>query len=126
MVPRRPPRPCRWTAPLSGRCHDAAPPWLTVDPVPDRKPPGVGSIEIAAGLAWIHNRAHRCPPYIPYYNMAAVLTCTASGRGDGIWYVLEALRRCDTLQHCTGDIIAACVGLVFAAGEWGKRQKKHL
>ena len=27
-------------------------------------------------LAWIYNRAH---PYIPYYNSAAVLTCTASG-----------------------------------------------
>lgn len=26
--------------------------------------------------AWIYNRAH---PYIPYYNIAAVLTCTASG-----------------------------------------------
>ena len=57
MVPRRPPRSCRWTAPLGGRCHDAAPPWLTVDPVPDYKPPGVGGIRDLAGLAWLRSAA---------------------------------------------------------------------
>ena len=44
MVPRRPPRPCRWTAPPGGVYQ--------ADPVPDLQPPGVGSIETAAGLAW--------------------------------------------------------------------------
>ena len=34
-----------------------------------------------AGLAWY----------------ASVLTCAASGRDGGIWYVLEALRRCGVL-----------------------------
>lgn len=65
-------------------------------------------------LAWIHNRdAPR--PYIHYYNRAAALTCTASRRGAGIWYMLEVLRRCDTLRRGARGIIAACVGLVFVA-----------
>ena len=36
---------------------------------------------------------------------AAVLTCAASGRDGGIWYVPEALRRCDTLQRGASGII---------------------
>lgn len=43
-----------------------------------------------------------------------------------LWYMLEALRRCDTLQRGTGGIIAACVGLVSAVVEWGKFQEKPL
>lgn len=63
-----------------------------------------------AGLAWY----------------AAVLTCAASGRDGGIWYALEALRRCDTLQRGAGGIIAACVGLLSATVEWCKSQEKRL
>ena len=64
--------------------------------------------------------------YIHYYNRAAVLTCTASGVAAGIWYVLDVLRRCDTLQRGAGGIIAACVGLVSAAVECDKSQEKRL
>ena len=71
-------------------------------------------------LAWIYNRGTPLRPYIHYYNRAAVLTCIASSVASGIWYVLEVLRRCDTLQRGTGGIIAACVGLVFVAVECGK------
>ena len=54
------------------------------------------------------------------------MSCTASGRDGGIWYVLEVLRRCDVLQRGAGGIMAACVGLLFAAVEWGKSQEKSL
>jgi hypothetical protein len=70
-----------------------------------------------AGLAWpLH-------PYIPYYNRAAVLGCTASGRDAGIWYVLEVLRRCDTLQRGAGGIIAAFAGLVSWRWNWANLRK---
>lgn len=46
-----------------------------------------------------------------------MLACVASMRGGGIWYALEALRRCDMLQRVAGGIIAACIGLVFVAAE---------
>ena len=75
---------------------------LASDPHTERADP--------AGLAWY----------------AAVLTCAASGRDDGIWYALEALRRCGTLQRGTGSIIADCVGLVSATSECGKSQEKRL
>lgn len=52
-------------------------------------------------------------PYIPYYNRRAVLTCIASGVAVVSWHALEVLRRCDTLQHGAGGIIAVCVGLVL-------------
>ena len=55
-----------------------------------------------------------------------MLACAASGRDAGIWYVLEVLRRCDTLRRVAGGIIAACVGLVSAAVEWGKSQERRL
>ena len=64
----------------------------------------------SAGLAWY----------------AAVLTCAVSGRDGGIWYVLEALRRCDTLQRGADSVISAFVGLVSATVEWGKSQEKRL
>lgn len=59
-------------------------------------------------------------PYIHYYNRAACagLYIVQAGR----WYLilLEVLRRCDTLRRVAGGIIAACVGLVSVAVEWGK------
>nr|DAO91949.1 MAG TPA: hypothetical protein [Caudoviricetes sp.] len=48
-------------------------------------------------LAWIHDRGAPLHHYIPYYNRAAVLSCTASGVASGIWVYAGALRRCDTL-----------------------------
>lgn len=73
MVPRRPPRPLPLDCPAGWR-------------VPDRKPPGVESIETPAGLAWSaicctvwRGSITGAHPYIPYYNRAAVLTCAASG-----------------------------------------------
>lgn len=85
-------------------------------------------------LPAIHTRQELTPPgwhdlrspYIPYYNRRSVLTCTASGVAAGIWYVLDVLRRCDTLQRGAGGIIAAFVGLVSVALEWDKSQETHL
>ena len=65
-------------------------------------------------------------PYIHYYNRAAALTCTAPGVAMVLWYALEALRRCDTLQRGAGGIIVDCAGLVSAAVEWGKSQEMPL
>lgn len=71
VVPRRPPRPCCWTA-----------------------PPGVGSIEtltpqkvrrvctadsVSALASDPHTTDGATYPYIPYYNTRSVLTCTVSG-----------------------------------------------
>ena len=64
----------------------------------------------SAGLAWY----------------AAVLTCAVSGVASGIWYALEALRRCDTLQRGADSVISAFVGLVSWAAEWVKPQEKPL
>jgi hypothetical protein len=58
--------------------------------------------------------------------MVAVLACTASGVASGIWYALEVLRRCDTLQRGADGIIFAFSGLVSAAVEWYKPQEKRL
>lgn len=87
MVPRRPAAPLLLDCPAGWRVPDCPP--LTADPVPDCKPPGVESIETAAGLVWsvvcctvwYRSIAGRtpAPSYIPYYNRAAVLTCTAFG-----------------------------------------------
>lgn len=77
-------------------------------------------------LAWIYNEGAPLHHYIPYYNRAVVLACTASRRGVGIWYMLEALRRCDTLQRGAGGIIAACVGLVSWAVERVQSQERPL
>nr|DAI21877.1 MAG TPA: hypothetical protein [Caudoviricetes sp.] len=75
-------------------------------------------------LAWIHNRGVPfLHSYIPYYNRRSVLNCTASGVALVSEYALEVLRRCETLQRSAGGIIAACVGLVFAAVEWGNHRK---
>lgn len=73
-----------------------------------------------AGLAW------SALPYIPYYNRRAVLPCTASRRGGGIWYLLRASGRVYALQRGAGGIIAACAGLVSRAVEWVQSQEKPL
>ena len=49
MVPRRQPRPATGL-PRRVECAGLTRCALTADIVPDRKPPGVGSIETAAGL----------------------------------------------------------------------------
>ena len=79
-------------------------------------------------LVSVHTRQELTPPglhglryaassYIPYYNMAAELTCTASWRDGGIWYTLEALRRCDTLQRVASGVMVDCIGLVSLDAE---------
>lgn len=64
--------------------------------------------------------------YIHYYNRAAVLSCIASSVALVSGYVLEVLRRCDTLQCDAGGVISAFVGLVLLAVEWVKPQEKRL
>ena len=120
MVPRRRTRKkaqCQANA-RPTRCHANARRWKHRDP---------------AGLAWSamcctvwHGSITGLHPYIHYYNRAAVLSYTASGRGDGIWYALEVLRRCDVLQRGACDIIAAFVGLVLWAVERAQLQEKPL
>ena len=126
MVPRRPcqeeniiPDVCQANARLT-RCQGFSLAWEA-----SRPSRACVVCDILRCLAWIYNRRAPCP-YIPYYNRAAALTCIASRRGAGIWYVLEVLRSCDTLQRGAGGIIAACVGLVSAAVEWDKSQEKPL
>lgn len=105
MVSRRPPRPCHWTAPPGKGCQLVRPDSVSAlasDPHTAGADP--------AGLVWSE----------------AALTCAASGSYGGIWYALEALRRCDTLQRGAGGIIVACVGLVSAVLEWGKSQETPL
>lgn len=63
-----------------------------------------------AGLAW----------------SVAVLTCAASGRDGGIWYVWMASGYCDTIQRGAGGVIVDCIGLVSAVVECGKSQEKRL
>ena len=87
---------------------------MTADPVPDCKPPG-----------W-HKSIAGAHPYIPYYNRAAVLPCTVSGVAVVSCGALDVLRRCDVFQRGEGGIIAAYVGLVSAAVEWGKPQEKRI
>lgn len=77
-------------------------------------------------LAWIHNRRRTLRPYIPYYNKAAVLSCTVPGVASCIWYALEVLRRCDTLQRGAGGVISAFAGLVLYAVKWVKLPETHL
>lgn len=77
-------------------------------------------------LAWIYNRGTPLPPYIPYYNRAAVLACKASGVALVSGIGCRASGRCDTLQRGAGGIIAVCVGLVSAAVELDKLQGKPL
>ena len=77
-------------------------------------------------LAWSHNRGAPLRSYIPYYNIDVTMDCAAPGRYGGIWYALEALRRCDTLQRGADSVISAFVGLVSWAAEWVKPQEKPL
>nr|DAE53506.1 MAG TPA: hypothetical protein [Caudoviricetes sp.] len=64
--------------------------------------------------------------YIPYYNRRPVLSCAASGRDGGIWYRLSVSGRWQVLQRGASGIIAACVGLLFAAVECVKLQEAPL
>ena len=75
-----------------------------------------------AGLAW----SAVCCTLMPYYNRAAVLSCTASGVVSGIRYRCRASCRCDALQRGAGDIIADCVGLVSAVVEREQSPEKLL
>ena len=105
MVPRRPPRPCRWTAPPGGGCR-------------------AGMVcDMLHRLTRIHNRG-RTLIYIII--IGGCVDLYSVRRGVGIWYALEVLRRCDMLQRVAGGIIAAFACLVFAAVEWDKSQEKHL
>ena len=65
-------------------------------------------------------------PYIHYYNRRSALSCVASGAALVSGYVLEVLRRCDTLQRVADGIIAACVGLVSWGVERVQSQEKPL
>ena len=85
-------------------------------------------------LPAIHTRQELNPPgwrglrssYIPYYNRAVVLTCTASGASVVSGIGAGASGRCDTLQRGAGGIITVCAGLVFAAVERVQSQEKPL
>lgn len=102
MVPRRPPRPCCWTA-----------------------LPGVGSIESPPG--W-HGLRYAAPSgmvcaliYIIIIGGCAGLYSVRRG-----WYLLSTSGRVCALQRGTGGIIAAFVGLVSWAVEWVQSQEKPL
>lgn len=122
MVPRRLPCPCCWTAPPGGGCQIASRrAWEA------SRPRRAGMVcDMLHRLAWIHNRAHTLPPYIPYYNRRLVLTCAASWRGGGIWYRLRASGRVYALQRGTGGTIATFVGLISWAVERVQSQEKLL
>ena len=92
-------------------------------PIVPRRPPRSCCWTAPPGL---HGLRSAAPSYMPYYNRSAALACIASLRGGGIWYALEALRRCDTLQRGAGGVIVDCIGLVYAVVECGKSQEKRL
>lgn len=86
-------------------------------------------LDCSAGLAWSAMRctvwrgsvtvAHPCTLiYLIIIGGCAELYSVQ--RGGSIWYVL------DVLQRCAGGIIAACIGLLFAAVEWVKSHGKPL
>lgn len=92
-----------------------------------------GARSQAAGLAWSavcctvwHGSITGARLYIPYYNGAAVLTCTASGVAVVSGIGCKASGRVYVLQRVAGGIIAACAGMVSAAIEWGKLQETPL
>ena len=64
-------------------------PALTIDPVPECKPPLAWSAMCCT--VWHGSTAGRTPAhsYIPYYNRASVLTCTASGVAVGSGICVE-------------------------------------
>ena len=122
MVPRRPPLDC----PPGGGCQNAS---RRADPeqVETLTPQQVRRVCTADSVSALANDPHTVgadPAGLAW--SVAVLTCAASGRDGGIWYVLDALRRCDTLQRGADSVISAFVGLVLWAAECVKPQEKHL
>lgn len=74
MVPLRPPPSCCWQ--VLTACQHL---------------PAIRRRQELIPPVW-HGLRYVAPSYIHYYNRRSVLTCTASGRGVGIWYMLEVLR----------------------------------
>ena len=110
MVPRRPPRPA---AGLTRRVEGARLTRCQIDS---------GGAD-SAGLAW--SAIYCVLTYlIIIWRICWPVQRPALRLVSG--YALEVLRRCDTLQRGTGGIIAACVGLLFAAVEWGKSHETPL
>ena len=129
MVPRRPPRPCCCTAPpgkgcQADRCQIAnrRADHVQVEAMTPQRVRRAQHLP-AIRTQWektppgLHGLRYSAPSYMPYYNRAVVMTCAASGRDGGIWYVLEVLRRCDTLQRGASGVIVDCIGLVSLAAE---------
>lgn len=108
---------------LPRRVEGARTPVLTDDPVPDLRPPGVGSIETPPG--W-HGLRYAAPSYIHYYNRRPVLTCVASRVAVVSGMCWRASGRVYALQRVAGSIIAAFVGLLSWAVEWAQSQEKRL
>lgn len=105
MVPRRPPRPCYWTAPPGGVYALTA----------DRR-------QIASRWAGMDPRqgAH-LHPYIHYYNRAAVLPCTASGvavvslvsvEGRRLTVCPPTCRRQRYIRFCLSGIVGGRMGQI--------------
>lgn len=125
-------------APAAGlprRVEDARPPALTADPVPDCKPPGVGSIETPPGWHGLRyaapsgmdpQQAHPAPFCIPYYNRRLCWPVQRPGVAVASGYRLSASGRVYALQRVAGGIIAVCARLVSRAVEWAQSQEKPL
>ena len=108
MVPRRPPRPYRWTVPPGGGCaltadrcqvasrraweasrHRRADP-VQVEPLTNQQVRRVCIDDSVSALASDPKMVRADSAGLAWY--AAVLTCAASGRDGGIWYVPEGFR----------------------------------
>ena len=142
MVPRRPPRSCCWTAPPGKWCQP-----VRYDRLHGARSPAAGrgkhrdcrranpvqvealtsqQVSRAQHLPAIRRRQELPPPGWHGLQSAALSGLYSVRRGAGIWYALEVLRRCDTLQRGTGSIIADCVGLVSLAAERAQSQETPL
>ena len=64
--------------------------------------------------------------YIPYYNRAAVLSCTAFGVAVVSGYRCRASGCVCALQRGVGGVISAFAGLVLYVVEWVKLPETHL
>lgn len=82
----------------------------------------MGIIETPPGLHGLRSAA----PIIYIIIIGGCADLYSVRRDVGIWYVLDVMRRCDTIQNGASGIIAACVGLVFVEVEWDKLQEKPL
>jgi hypothetical protein len=67
-----------------------------------------------------------CAPLIYLIIIGGCTALYSVRRGAGIWYALEALRRCDVLQRGAGGVISAFAGLVLYAVKWVKLPETHL